>query len=453
MDLKKIQDEAAQIMAEARKQLELKKAAQGSFNADEFEKRIMKALADQKAAIAAQSRKAPFTLDDAPKLDQPSILLEKSDRPEVKEFQKFNDDCVLLSALTRKHPTQLEYFQKHEAKFRDGFGSTEIAKAMAAATAGSGYEWIPTEFSSDLYDRVRLDAVVGAQFAEIQMPGPIYKLPTADTDPTTYLTAENTSDSPTEYTASTPSSGNVTLEAVKLTTNVVFSDELVEDSIIPAIEFIKNRLAKSMMYALEDAYLNGDTTATHMDADVTSSADHRKAWKGLRRLCIVAKDTSFSSWAPAVAATGIGLLRSMRGKMANYGAIPSKLAYFVGPKGLIQLLSMPEIMTLEKYGPNATIFTGELAKVDGIAVLVSEKHREDVNASGFNDSTTNAKGTILLAYIPGFVRGNRRGLKVRPWVDPRSGTQNLVQDWRGDFEPVYSAASQPIVVKGVNWTV
>ncbi len=110
-------------------------------------------------------------------------------------------------------------------------------------------------------------------------------------------------------------------------------------------------------------------------------------------------------------------------------------------------------MTLEKYGPAATIMTGELAKVDGISVLVSEKMREDVNASGFNDSTTNVLATLLMAYLPGFVRGTRRGLQVRPWIDPRSGTQNLVQDWRGDFEPVYNASTQPICVKGVNWAV
>jgi HK97 family phage major capsid protein len=452
MDLKKIQDEIAQTMAEARKQIEKKNAGQGSFNAEAFEAKFMKALADRDAIHAAEKRKAPFIMEEEPTKPQPRVLLEKSERPEVKEFQKFNDDCVMLASLTRKHPTTLEYFQKNKDRFLDERGSTEVAKAMAAATGGSGADWVPTEFSSDLYDRVRLDAVIAGQFAEIQMPTPIYKLPTGDTDPTTYLTPENTSDTPNLYPASTPSTGNVTLTASKLTTNMVFSDEITEDSIIPILEYLKNRLAKSMMYTLEDAYLNGDNSTTHMDADVTVSTDARKVWKGLRKLALVSKDTSFSSWAPAVVATGIGLLRSMRSKMGRYGTLPSKLAYMVGVRGLIALLSMPEIMTLEKYGPQATILTGEIGKVDNISVLVSEKFREDLNASGFNDSTTNVRAAILLAHLPAFVRGTRRGLRVRPWVDPRSGTQNLVQDWRGDFQPVF-ATGQPYVVKGVDWGI
>jgi microcystin degradation protein MlrC len=48
----------------------------------------------------------------------------------------------------------------------------------------------------------------------------------------------------------------------------------------------------------------------------------------------------------------------MRGTLGKYGVNPRRLVYLVSPVGLITMLGMDEVITLEKYGPNATVITG-----------------------------------------------------------------------------------------------
>jgi len=52
------------------------------------------------------------------------------------------------------------------------------------------------------------------------------------------------------------------------------------------------------------------------------------------------------------------------------------------------------VRTVDKYGQFATVLNGELGKIDGIPVIVSEKIRENLNASGVYDGTTTTK-TLL----------------------------------------------------------
>jgi hypothetical protein len=69
------------------------------------------------------------------------------------------------------------------------------------------------------------------------------------------------------------------------------------------------------------------------------------------------------------------MLRGNRKKMGKYGVDPNELAHILSINEYIDLLSDTAVFTLEKYGPNATILTGELAKVDNVPVIVSEAVR------------------------------------------------------------------------------
>jgi HK97 family phage major capsid protein len=288
---------------------------------------------------------------------------------------------------------------------------------------------------------------MAALFPQINMPSNPYKLPVVASDMTPFLQTENTTDvntsSGTQFTASTPGSTNVVFTAIKIAIRTLFSEELTEDAVFPVIDFIKNNLALTMAFGLENALLNGDTTATHMDADVTNAADVRKAWKGLRKLTQTANDVSLSTF-------NATQLRAMRAKMSKFGVDPSKLAWTCSAKGLMLFLGLAEVITMEKYGDNATIVRGELARLDNIPIIVSEKMRDDLNASGVNDSTTNNKGLVLLTYVPAFLLGLRRAITVRARFDEERDQSVMVSTWRGDFEPLYPVASNATVVKGVN---
>lgn len=439
-----LKKELAETLAEVRKAVAAKNAAGAPIDSKAMEEAINKRMAQERQRILSEARLGDFRMDQSDRNPQ-ELVVAKSNSAEVKEFQKWNDDVLLTATLLRKHPSTLKIFQKRVAEFR---GVSELKKAMDTSTANEGTDWIPTDFSSDLIDRVRLATLVPGLFPEIQMPTPTYKLPAVKEDGAVYLVSENTADSgQSEPTASTPKTRNVTLTATKLGSAVRISTELEEDSIVPALDFIKNNMATAWANALEDAVINGDTTATHQDADVTSSADHRKAWKGLRKHSIAASDVSLTA-VPTIAE-----LRSMRSKMGVYGRDVEKLVFIASLKGYMKLLSVAEFLTVDKYGPNATVLSGELGKIDGIRVIVSGKMRDDLNASGVNDSTTNTKGLLLLVYVPAFIRGIRR--RMTSWSDYEGKFDQtvLVSFMRADFQPVYVTTTENVVVKGVNWAV
>src|SRR5262249_43416370 len=141
----------------------------------------------------------------------------------------------------------------------------------------------------------------------------------------------------------------------------------------------------------EDCLINGDTTGTHQDSDVTASNDPRKNFSGLRKLAISAAKTDLANAAPTVANS----VRVNRKKMGKYGVRADQLAHIVSMNAYVQLLADTSLLTLEKYGPNATILTGELGRVDGAPVIVSEYVRADLNASGVYDGTTTNRSEVL----------------------------------------------------------
>lgn len=446
-DLLKAREAHAKAMEAFNKALE-NKSKLDSGAREELQKEFDKKLADAEQKMLAEQRKGAYHPDqdrDESRVNL-DILMEKSDRGDVIEFQKWNDDMVILSSLLRKHPSTLKSFQKGMRKFK-GNGTSEMAKAMSTGAAGIGLEWIPTDFSTDLFDQYHLQAKVADLFDEINMPSNPYKLPFEGEDPDTSLGSEYTTSNTGEIPNDDAGTGNNTMTAVKLTTRVNFSEELTEDSIIPVLPIIKKKMVRSMVFAVEDALLNGDTTAPHMDNDVTATTDPRKAWKGLRKLSQTANDTSLT------AVPLITEIRAMLAKMGKYGSNPSDLVFICGSKGYQKLKGMAEVITQDKYGPKATIFDGKLASLDGIPIVVSEKFREDLNASGVHDLTTQNRSVLILAHRGSFLRGLRRQLTVKPWLDPRTDSQSLIQTWRGCFIPMRDVTAEPIVVKGYGWSV
>ena len=63
---------------------------------------------------------------------------------------------------------------------------------------------------------------------------------------------------------------------------------------------------------------------------------------------------------------------AVRAKMGKYGVDPRNLVLALNPTPYLTFLTDDAVTSMEKYGAAATILTGELAKVRGVPVLVSE---------------------------------------------------------------------------------
>ena len=362
---------------------------------------------------------------------------ELVDHDLVKEFQETSDEVYLLSKYLKTSPETLKRFQQLQG----------IVKAMSGGAAGSGQEWIPTGFSAQLYEKIRLQLKVAGLFNDVGMPTNPFKPPVLLGDAQAYLVPESTSDEVVTTATMPPTgaqTGAVTLTAKKIAARVRVSDEANEDSLVPMLDILKGNIALATAQAIENALINGDTAGSHMDNDVTNAKDCRKAWDGLRKLAPSGAKVDIATFNEAA-------LRGIRKKMGVYGVNPASLAWVVGISGYIQMLGLTGVMTMEKYGPAATILQGELAKFDGAPVIVSEYIREDLNASGVYDNSTKTKTVSLLVNRNCFITGTRKGTTLAAGQDIENGQQILVASTRKAFSNIF-ADTQKVVGVGYNLT-
>ena len=134
----------------------------------------------------------------------------------------------------------------------------------------------------------------------------------------------------------------------------------------------------------------------------------RTVWNGLRFLSQAAQKTDAAN-----AVLTAAMLRTNRSKMGKYGARSDQLAHIIGVKSYVSLLADVNVLTIDKYGPNAPILTGELAKVDGVPIVLSEYVRQDLNATGVFDNVTTNRSLALTVNRRGFLLGQRRGSPCR----------------------------------------
>ncbi len=348
-----------------------------------------------------------------------------------RELQEFSENAYIVATLLGKSPRELKMWGNFMGR------SSALRKALDAATATEGAEWVPTLLSADFITKFRMQAKVAALFPDFAMPSNPWKMPYFGglSASNFYFVGESTSDEPAASPTSTPATGDQTLTAKKLKARILFSDELVEDSIVPVIETLRADLATAGTEVIEDVIINGDTTATHQDSDVTDSKDRRKAWNGLRDLCPSGTKGSLATF------TAYSHLAAFRVLMGKYGINPNELAFITGSVGYHKFLGLTETITPDKYGPGAVILTGELGKVAGIPIIVSEYIRENLNATGVYDGTTTTKTQVLIVNRRGFMLGTRGGVKLTFKAEAEVDQNQLIMSFRKAFQPRWTPSS------------
>ena len=390
----------------------------------------------------AGSRKFNWDVKDFNRIIQSNI---KGDE-KVEYLRQKNDEIMIVSQVLGIDP--------RETKSYKDFVKSE--KALYSTGSGVGDEWVPTGYSPELYDRIRLELKVASLHPSINMPTNPYIPPLLLTDMTGYLVTERTGADDTltsayRFPESNVGTSNFTLTAKKLAGRCVFSEELSEDSIIPIMPMVKRNIVIAIATAIEKAIINGDTAGSHQDSNVTSATDAQKSWDGYRKCANAGAKVSIATF-------NGDTLMDVRKAMGKYGVDPRNLAIVTGISGYTQMLNLRDnqnnalVTTLDKYGPSATIFNGELGRVYGLPIIVSEWVGEDLNASGVYDGTTVTKTIVLIVYKPGFVIGNRRMLTIKSAEEITTDQTVLVATQRLAFAEVYSGASDNIVGLGYNLT-
>lgn len=364
-----------------------------------------------------------------------------------KELRQNIDEMVVASKILGKPVNHLKSWDTWKRR------AGTFKKALDTATGAQGGDWVPTNFSNELFELVQLEAKVPGLFRTIVMPSNPYKLPVGLARISTFKHAEQTADTgQTKISVGDGSNiGNSTLTATGHAARVLTSAEVDEDAIVPILPWLVRDIAKGIAEGREDFILNGDSAGTHEDSDIgAGSADSRRRIAlGLR----AASNDGGATYKLDMATFSLANLRALRVKLGKYGVNPADVAIITGPVGYSKLLGLTEVTTMQNFGTAATAITGSLGNVDGMPVFVSGFVREDLNASNLYDGVTTTKTALYMVYRPGWVIGERRAansVKILNELYAESDQVALVAKERVTFKDIYPTASNKTIGVGYN---
>lgn len=324
--------------------------------------------------------------------------------------------------------------ERHLLTIKSQAAAVKTNEVMSSGQADYGGDWIADLWSTELYRYDREENVVVGQFQQIDMPSDPYNLPIEGVDPQMYYVPETTNaaqltdtgDNTTTLTKG--GTDKVQLTSGKLQIRIAISGELEEDSIIPVISEQRRKALQVVDDTTDSVILNADpSTVGNINLDGgTPDADSPymfDAGEGLILNAMTLGTVVQAGGPPTLAA-----MRKMRGQLdRNIRHKLRQMVYFVDSETHMALLNIPEFMTLDKMGPQATILTGQVGAIDGIPVLTTAELKPAA-ANGKVSSTAgnNTRGRALLVYRPYFKYGYRRTRNVTSDYNPYYDAHMLI---------------------------
>lgn len=365
----------------------------------------------------------------------PSLLARDEDQRRLDEMY----DRKILSRAA---------YDQGMAAIRDVYG------AMDTAEAGFGAELIGNQYVRELWAGARRLSKVFGLIESFDMTDPTAYLPVEADIPEMLFVGESTANNASNYATSKTGSNRVAVSAKKFVLHQMWSGEMEEDSLIPYLPYLRRQQAVSLAHYSDSLVLNGDTTNAgtgNINLDDADPADtkHYLAFDGIRHVGLV--DNTGNSLDVA-GALSISHFRGLRSRMLDstylhdwgHPVDPNDLVHVGDPETVDAVSFLDEVLTVDKYGPNATILTGEQARVAGhplipsIAVSKTEADGK-VSTTGAN----NVKGQLVSFNRRGYVIGTRRRLRTELERLPATDQTRIVLSTRlgfGRFTPTGAAS-------------
>lgn len=299
--------------------------------------------------------------------------------------------------------------EENMPKYKAFLDEAEI-KAIALMDTSDTANWVPANYESRIWDRLRVDNRMSSLFRQINMPTDPYYLPIATAGPTAYVVPEQTGGTPTLATGITTSQvtdEKVTLSTSKLGCAVWFSGELDEQNIIPILPLMRDQAGKTMDEAVEYVLVSGDQTTGGSNITDTSAGTTSRviAVDGLRHFGLVDATTYKADLGILTA----GDFLALRQKMGLYGLNPEDLAFICDYNTIYQIYDIDECATLDKLGPNAVILKGALREIYGSQIIASGQMNKFGTDGKYHGTPT--KGILIAVHRPSWVIGWMRRIK------------------------------------------
>lgn len=375
-------------------------------------------------------------------------------------FKALSDGRYLSTAIARADDERRIEEMRHAGFFGKGraFDADRYAGAIKAAmdTAESGYgsQLIGAQYVGELWEAARRESRIFSLIDSFQMTDPTAYLPVEVDIPEMLFVAENTANNSSEYTTVKTGSQRVSVTATKFLIHQMWSGEMEEDAIIPFLPFLRRQTGLAIAHYSDSCVLNGDTTNSptgNINLDDADPADtkHYLAFDGIRHAALVDNTSNGVDVAGAITYAQLVNLRSKMvdtTRLVDWGhpTNPEDLVYVADLDTADKIGLLDEVITVDKYGPNATVLTGEASKIGRnplIASIAMSKTEADgkVSTTGGN----NIKGQVAAFNRRGFKVGWRRQVTVETERLPGRDQTRLVYSLRmglGRFTPTGAAS-------------
>ncbi len=289
-----------------------------------------------------------------------------------------------------------------------------VKDALAGAAAGTGATMLPTDTADEIIGIVYERNFMRSLFPAMPMNRRKVNVPKLSGSVDFHQQTLAMSEAGTAASESRHATDEITLELKTMIANIPIGNYLVAYGVEGLMAVLRDDIASRLAFNEQSLLINGDTTTTSAYADningaynastnttgVSASAnDYLLLFDGLRK----------SATATAVAVGGTFALSHMRTAIASLGVYADNrddLAFIV-PRNLeVQLLGLTELQTVDKYGPQAAILSGEIGRIYGVRVFGTGVIASNLNATGVFDGTTTDKTLAILTHIRSPMIGN-----------------------------------------------
>jgi HK97 family phage major capsid protein len=322
------------------------------------------------------------------------------------------DDLIFTHwLLSRAQQVGGERVRPPSPELKNAIGLT---KALDSTTAGSGDEYVPTGMAAELWQDMFLAAKIGGSIPAINMPTDPFDIPLGWATGAWRKGGANTA-----ITAQDATTAKSTLTSTEQVYEADWAYDLDEDSIIAVLPSLRQEITRDGAEQIDRFIMNADATdaATgNINSDDANPANDSyflsAGQDGIRHLFLV--DNTAQSVALNTTLTDALVLAAI-GRTGKYAADTSNLGIAVDALTYIAMLGLTNVATLDKFGPNATVLTGELAKYANVPVLVSGA-LSLVDTDGKYTTTTPATndvyGSMAVFHRPSWRVGFRRQLMI-----------------------------------------
>ena len=370
----------------------------------------------------------------------------------IEDFQTYNDDMLSYRMGAHQHGNPADHRRAPGADwFTKPSVRSTIEKALYSTSTGYGDEWVPTEFSTQFLDLVHSEGEILPLISALPMTTNPQTFPVdAGRQGTFYLQGEATEDENAKFLASTGTTASVDLTAKQFALRMLWSQELVEDAVAGSIEKIKQGIANQAALGLDEAIMNGDTTATHFDTGITATADHRRAFDGIRHRALVTATGANVDCAGLTWSSSNKLMKTLSnmGEWMGKNPVAAVSRTFAPLMSLLENRSGYLVAAGQPMTDSAALSVGP-KNIFGCKVVPSDAILDTYTTAGIWDNSTKTTTQVVFFNPDIWYLGWRRGWTLEVAKNIATGQWELVLTCRAAFNTPVAAASTTTYISAV----